>query len=816
MLQLSMKKSNSKQLLLIFINLLIFKQGFSQLNINLINQENFKADSITEPSFTAGLNDVWGYESNAREYAIFGSQLGVEIFDITNANDTLEKCFSFLFSASQWKDVKTWSHYAYVTSESAPGLLIIDLQNLPDSNLNYKFYSGNQYNIQTAHNIYIDEKGYAYLFGSNALPEKNGFLVLDLSDPWNPSEVGVFNEPYYFHDGMVRDDTLWGSAMRNGALICIDVSDKQNMNTLGLINTPSNGTHHNWISDDDKYVFTADEVSGAFITSYNVEDPENMFEVDRYRIFPDSMITPHNLFVKDDYIFTSYYEAGVVIIDAKNPHNLIKVGHYDTYPDADGMFFNGCWGVYPYLGSENIIATDRKHGLFILEAELKRGAYLQGVVSDNICGTSINQAKIEILNTNQIELSSDNGRYATGFHQAGFHTVQVSKFGYQSITLDSIYIQNDSTTILDIALTPVNDIINLQGLIRSTDLTPISDAQISIFNDSVSYNFTSLADGSFDKCNIISGSYNIHISKWGWTSHCIENYTFNAPNDTLDVLLSAEYYDNFNHDLGWEVLPFNTFGGWQRGATMEIYDSTQTTLLQPNFDSDDCGQSCYFTGIDDFFLDHLINDTISLTSPEINFSIFTDSSIYLQFDVWFKPFSYTNLQANDNYLEVILNNENSSNTTLILLNNSDGLSEWKRHTINLSNYLYNFNDNYKIIFKAYNHQASFSGSSSFAEIGIDNFRISNDNFPVSSDLISERGIVIYPNPAQNELFIHCKNINSKLPLKYEIYSLEGKLLKSDLTYSVNRISLEDLSAGIYFLKIYSNDQEYIEKFSVLK
>ena len=44
---------------------------------------------------------------------------------------------------SIWRDIKTYGHYAYVTTEAYNGLLIIDLSNLPDStNTNTYIYSG--------------------------------------------------------------------------------------------------------------------------------------------------------------------------------------------------------------------------------------------------------------------------------------------------------------------------------------------------------------------------------------------------------------------------------------------------------------------------------------------------------------------------------------------------------------------------------------------------------------------------------------------------------------------------------------------------
>ena len=63
----------------------------------------------------------------------------------------------------------------------------------------------------------------------------------------------------------------------------------------------------------------------------------------------------------------SYYEDGVQVIDISDPSNPRLVGYFDTFPNNNGyQGYFGCWGVYPFLPSGNIIASDRKYGLHVL------------------------------------------------------------------------------------------------------------------------------------------------------------------------------------------------------------------------------------------------------------------------------------------------------------------------------------------------------------------------------------------------------------------------------------------------------------------
>jgi ELWxxDGT repeat protein len=63
---------------------------------------------------------------------------------------------------------------------------------------------------------------------------------------------------------------------------------------------------------------------------------------------------------------------------------------------------------------------------------------------------------------------------------------------------------------------------------------------------------------------------------------------------------------------------------------------------------------------------------------------------------------------------------------------------------------------------------------------------------------------IYPNPTQGELFIDSK-LNIKL---FEIASLEGKVIKSTLNNNYV-ISVEDLKAGIYFIKAITQENKIL-------
>lgn len=416
-----------KKIILPIIIILISTISFAQLNVNLLGQLTYTQD----------LSDVWGHvDSLGNEYAIVGVYNGVSIVDISNPSNPNE-LFFFPGANSIWRDMKTWNNHAYITNESSGGLFIIDLSNLPSTSTpNTTSFTGSSYNFDSAHNLYIDENGICYIFGADY--GVGGAILLDLTqNPMAPVELGIF-DTYYIHDGMARGDTLWASHISNGFQSAIDVSNKSTPTMLSNWNTPNNFTHNCWISDDGNSLFTTDEKSDAYIGAYDVSDIFNVTEVDRIQSNPGSGVIPHNTHFFNDYVITSYYRDGITIHDVTLPGNMIEVGNYDSYSQGAGNGFNGCWGVYPWLPSGNIIATDIENGFFVLGPNYVRGCYLEGIVTDSITGLPIAGASVTLLLPNESVNTDITGNYQMGIADSGTYTVVVSAPGYNDDTLTEI------------------------------------------------------------------------------------------------------------------------------------------------------------------------------------------------------------------------------------------------------------------------------------------------------------------------------------------------------------------------------------------
>ncbi len=518
---------------------LTLNQVKAQTQLNLLGQLNY----------SDGLNDIWGYAANGNEYAIVGLVTGVSIVNVTNPASPVETQFIPHVSTT-WRDIKTWGDKAYVINESQDGLMIIDLSTLPGT-CSYTFWSGAnqnyQYNGSTfvhtdAHNIYIDEFGYGYLFGGNA-PGGGGVLIIDIaSNPADPQIVGHYDLAYC-HDGYVRDNKMYTAEIYNGWFAIVDVSNKANIGSAQVLGTGSTTlafTHNVWISDDGNYAFTTDEKSGAEVGSFDISNPANIQRLTGYNSNPGSNSIPHNTHVKNDYLYTSYYADGVTVVCAQNPRILTEVGYYDTSPANTGSTFSGCWGTYPFLPSGRILASDRQNGLHIVDNNYGCSANIEGIVTDQATGNIIFNANVS-FSPNIYSATTDlSGYYGVGTaNNNGTYTITVSAPGYQTFT-STVTLTDCQTTNLNVALSQSCPSISFNTLPANTS----SNSSIPLSG--------SPAGGTFSGPGVIFNAFNPSIAGTGF--HTI-TYTYNDGNgcsgtSSQSILVFSITYNFVNYNLG--------------------------------------------------------------------------------------------------------------------------------------------------------------------------------------------------------------------------------------------------------------------------
>ena len=539
------------------------------------------------------LSDVWGYANDSGEYALVGVYNGISVVDVTNPYDPVELGF-FNGPESIWRDLKTWGNYLYCINDEdgdgGAGLQILNLEELINGADNPTYIENMSLEFETAHNIYIDENGVLYVFGADY--GIGGALMYDLvANPENPPLLGVFND-YYLHDGMARGDTLWGGAINDGVFTVIDVSDKENPSIIGSHATPNNFSHNCWISDDGDYLFTTDEVSGAYVAAYDVSNLNDIEEVDRIQAWsPQTNVIPHNTHVDGDFIVTSYYADGVSVVDISNPSNMIEVGYYDTSENYSGGGFNGAWGAYPWLPSGNILVTDIEAGLYVLEPKYTNASFIEGVVTDSNTGLPLSNVQVQILGASTIVNSDLGGYFETGVAAEGTYEILITSNGYddyiQTVVLNSGQILN-----IDVQLSLLNSYNSQMSIVNAANLNGLSGASVHIYNGLDDYQLASSTNGALS-IMLTEGTYSISVGLWGYQTLCSE-FTVSESETDFMFELDRAYSDDFSVDLGWVVESDASLvsGVWER----VIPNSYSSMGLSPNQDvNEDCGDYAFIT-----------------------------------------------------------------------------------------------------------------------------------------------------------------------------------------------------------------------------
>ncbi len=343
---------------------------FSQLSNSGTSLIANKNDHSTNNQYK--YSACWGYVApNGREYAIIGCQPGTAFYDITDTTNVHEVGFVASTNPGNtnnlWREMKVYSHYAYLVSEVAnSGIQIVDLQYLPDS-IHYlgKFVIPGHSSTHS-----ISQSGpYLYLNGCNA-SFGQGVTIADLSvNPASPVRRGSWNTQYV-HDCRVINDTIWTCNIYDppGTVTVLNGANKDNLTFIAnWVNAPNQFPHNCALSPDHHHIFTTDETTSppGKLKVWNITNLSNVTLETTWQPTGITTCVVHNVEVYGNYAVIAHYEAGIRIVNIANPTAPTEVAWYDTYPTANAAQELGCWGVYMFP-SGKIIGSDTQSGLFVI------------------------------------------------------------------------------------------------------------------------------------------------------------------------------------------------------------------------------------------------------------------------------------------------------------------------------------------------------------------------------------------------------------------------------------------------------------------
>ncbi len=783
-----------KPVLLLF---LLAASAYSFAQNNLTFRSNFPYPGKT-------LANIWGYvDAFNNEYALVGTSEGMSIVDVTDPDNPVEK-FAVAGPTSQWREIRTKGKYAFVTTEGGTnGLQIVDLSGLPAFvNVSYWSPTISGTKLKTIHALQVDGN-YLYLYGSNI--GQGGAIVADVTNPAAPFYVGQYNVAY-IHDGFVRHDTLYGGQIYAGQVAIVNMKNKSAPVLLATQSTPGAFTHNTWLSDDSKYLFTTDEVDNSFLTSYDISDLSNIKELDRIQTNPGSNAIVHNTYYKNGFNVTSWYKEGVIITDVSRPDNMVITGSYDTYAQGSGSGFNGCWGVYPFLPSGNIIASDMNNGLYVLTPTYVHACYLEGAVRDSNTNALLSNVLVEIIGTNVTEHTDAGGNYKCGTASAASYSIRYSKSGYYTKTLTGIALQNGIVNTQNVLLVPIVG-FNVNGnVVKATDNSVLAQADILVESANYSYHTLSDASGNFVVPNVFPDVYTITAGKWGYVTQCTSQ-SISPGSGALALQLKEGYYDDFTFDFGWKESGSATTGKWVRAFPVGTDYNGGSGNANPGVDvSTDCGGSCYVTGNGGgtYAFDDVDNGNTRLVSSTINLSSYLNP--YISYYRWFFDVFSGATPPNDT-LRISISN---GSTTAVLETTTaltSGSSIWKFKKFRIKDYI-SLSSNMSLIVETADW-IQYGGNPT--ESAFDKMVII-DSVNVGIDKVLNEGsdFEIYPNPSngKSQLFYHGAVPGSPVI----VYDLMGRAVYREMMYKESGMLNvpASLSKGIYFIENAGKGMKFIK------
>ena len=783
--------------LLLFTPLL----SFSQLNMTL-------QDSLT---YTVGVNDINGWVApDGKEYALIGLNTGVAIVDINE--DTLKEVAFVAGVNNLWRDINTYGHYAYVSSEARVGLLIIDLQYLPDSVQTFIWQDSlptenGPKPFEKAHTLWTDEDGFLYLNGSNL--NNGGVIMLDLKpNPIDPVFLG-YAPAIYSHDAYSRDSIIYSAEIYDGNLSIYDAHDPQNITQIGQVTTPYEFTHNAWLSDNSQYMFTTDERPNSYVASYDISDPANIIELDRYRqaATDGRGNVGHNVYVWNDWLVVAYYANGTVIVDASRPDNLVEVGNFDSYLGDGG--FPGVWGSYPWLPSGKILTSDRNSGLYVFIPNYVHACFLEGAVVDSITGDPIHNAVVTIVSDEIVfpESTKPNGEFKMGKAVPGLFNITATKVGYYPKTFSAQFINGEVLTPV-IKLSPIPTYV-VSGKVLTFDNADAPFAKVSLVGPDGIYETTSDANGNFLMPALYEGTYELQAGIWGQTYEATLDL---FQPEVLTITLIQGYKDDFDVDLGWTISGSVTSGAWTRGIPSEqlLFENYRCSS---NGDSpNDFGSLAYSTGSTssaDVLDDEVSGGTTWLVSPPMDLTAAIEPKI--SFDYWlceFPPNQYTGLRV---WLS------NGVDTFL--------LEDLVNDTINGSWQSKSYAD---LPLQAPLDQVRFMVSATDTTLGendyilkahLDKFKLSQSGLSTGEVLSFGKYFKIYPNPVTgNTIYMSPQAKLDGDVVSVKILDVQGRLLSTHAIQSGQKqIGINhNLLNGLYYIQWFTDKGEVgVEKVSVI-
>jgi hypothetical protein len=339
---------------------------------------------------------------------------GAFIYDISNPDAPVLASWYNPGNNRQFLEAVIVGNKGYFGSGNGGGVHIVDLSNPYNPVLLGIVSPANGNGYTSIHEMVVFEQNGATILITNY----NGFSnqILKIINVTNPAAAVWIRdldptEPDWVHAMVVKNNRLYTSGWGSGSgqfAGRTEIYDVTNITTqapvlLGYIADLSgngNAMHSAWPNEDGTYLYSCRENNDgdADVRVYDITNPatpilRNSLTMQGLGL---NAVSPHNPVVKGNYLYVSWYQAGIQVFDISSPANPVRVGQYDTYQSeyaevpqnkrsvqttepwdmicgSESMqntlpgSWDGAWAVFPGLGEDKVLGGDLATGLWILD-----------------------------------------------------------------------------------------------------------------------------------------------------------------------------------------------------------------------------------------------------------------------------------------------------------------------------------------------------------------------------------------------------------------------------------------------------------------
>ncbi|MDC0709172.1 hypothetical protein POL68_11920 [Stigmatella sp. ncwal1] len=286
-----------------------------------------------------------------------GQPGGLSVFDVSDkAAPVHVKTFQFP-GDTEWNGVWAKDGALYVASAHR-GVLLFDIRHPADPQFLRSLSTGND----SVHTVFVEGNR---LYATDLA----GVILYDVSNALEPIELNRY-APYPGvdpHDMFAIGDRLYVNYTSEGFTVA-DVSDPQNLRTLGAYNFPNHYSHANAVGTfgGRTIAFTGGEGAFEHLRVLDITEPAHMVKIGVFQLRP--LVSIHNMVLVGKRLYLSWYQEGVRVLDVSNPTQPRQVAYFNTFRESypgRGGYFEGAIGIR-VPGDGYIYTVDTLRGLLIL------------------------------------------------------------------------------------------------------------------------------------------------------------------------------------------------------------------------------------------------------------------------------------------------------------------------------------------------------------------------------------------------------------------------------------------------------------------